>query len=96
MKVIYKYELFTKNLEFHELALPKGTEILRVGMQHSVVTLWALIDPDEGVWEVRRFVRYGTGHEVHGVNLYIGTVFDGPFVWHIFEYPEIAKPTVDF
>jgi|WetSurMetagenome_2_1015567.scaffolds.fasta_scaffold144668_5 hypothetical protein len=78
---IYKYSL--------ELALspivtmPKGAEVLSVGVQHDIIVLWAKVDPmAANRWY--QFYVVGTGYDAPDNAKYIGTVQQGPFVWHIF------------
>ena len=81
MKRIYKYPISGKG----EVCLPRGANILKVALQGSVRTIWALVDVDEKevteclVWE------YGTGA---GANLrdkaYLETIFEDGYVWHLF------------
>ena len=82
MKAIYKYPL---NLSNNPIAMIKGAEILTVNLQNDTATLWALIDPYEGLEESRLIVIRGTGHPIEDNAKYIATYVDGPFVWHIFE-----------
>ena len=82
MKVIFKYELTS------EVLLPKGALILRAGTQGDTMFIWALIDPNEKEHIEREFIVVGTGHPFEYEYLkhrFVDTVFDGPFVWHIFE-----------
>lgn len=59
--------------------------MLSVGMQDGEIRLWAKVCPVAPYCHVDIFVR-GTGHDFTGAEWrFIGTVFDGPFVWHIFE-----------
>lgn len=81
-KVIYKYELTS------EVLLPKGAIVLKAGLQNGVVYIWALIDPNEKTHIERKFDVVGTGHQFEHEYLthrYVDMVFDGPFVWHIWE-----------
>lgn len=82
MKVIYKYALTPKVL------LPKDASILKAGMQSGGLYIWALVDPNETTKVERTFEIVGTGHSFDYERLkytFIDTIFDGPFVWHIFE-----------
>jgi hypothetical protein len=84
MKTIWKYQISIGPVRVVDM--PTDAEILTVQMQDSVLTLWALLDPTS--WpKSRRFEVYGTGHPIdypHELK-YIGTVQDGPLVWHVFE-----------
>lgn len=66
--------------------MPAGAKILCSNMQHGTLTLWAEVD-DSLPQERRTFSTFGTGHLMpDNVPLaFIATVFDGPFVWHVYE-----------
>ena len=80
---IWKYQL--KRTDIQHIGMPSGAMVLHVGIQDSEITLWAAVDPVRPT--VRRpFAVVGTGHPCPTPDEaeYHGTVFDGPFVWHIF------------
>lgn len=89
MSVIYKYQLDLSKTVSHEM--PEGAEILTVGLQQHEIILWARVALErrghEGPKETRTFRIYGTGHPIQDETEveYIGTLYDGPFVWHVFE-----------
>lgn len=65
--------------------MPKGAKVLKAGMQGGEVQLWAEVDTDAPK-EERNFIVYGTGWEIQEENVcFIDTVFDGAFVWHVYE-----------
>jgi len=77
MKTIYKYSV-------HALDMPIGAKILSVQMQDGRIVLWAEVDPDVAT-EPCVFEVFGTGQQMTDTNRqYIGTVQDGPMVWHIY------------
>ena len=81
MKTIYKYELPTHQ----RIVLPENYVVLSVGMQRDTTYLWCLVDPASNKKEVQ-FSIYGTGWDMpNDPGKYIGTYFDGSFVWHVFE-----------
>lgn len=68
-----------------DIKMPMHAEILTVQVQHGHVCLWAKVTP-ANVKKLRRIHVVGTGHPVPaGAFGYVGTVQQGPFVWHIFE-----------
>lgn len=82
MKVIYKYELTNK------VTLPINSIVLKAGMQNGIMCIWVLVDNNELDASERNFEIIGTGHPFEYDYLdyrFVNTVFDGPFVWHIFE-----------
>lgn len=84
-RVIWKFPLAA--LGRNAVYMPVHSQILAVQMQAGVPTLWALVQPDADR-ETRRFETVGTGQPLsddldgHG---YIGTIQQGPYVWHVFE-----------
>jgi len=69
------------------IAMPERSRVLSVGVQSGGVRqlqLWADVNPGAAI-VIRRFEIRGTGHPLGDVGRFIGTVIDGPFVWHVFE-----------
>ena len=82
MRTILKYEV--QNTDRPVIVMPDGANILAVGMQNDNMFLWADVDTDNG--ERRYELRViGTGHPVPFGMTYVNTVFQGPFVWHIYK-----------
>jgi hypothetical protein len=82
-KVIWKFEL--PLTDGGDILMPDGAVLLSVQMQSGVPVLWAIVDPT-GEPKARRFCFIGTGHNFNDVNLiFVGTVQQTPFVWHLFE-----------
>jgi hypothetical protein len=82
MRVIYKYEL-TQTIQ-----LPIDSQVLKVGMQNDIMQMWVLVDPNQKETSQRNFEIIGTGHSFefdYLTHTYIDSLFDGPFVWHIWE-----------
>jgi hypothetical protein len=82
MRVIYKYELTQR------IQLPIDSQVLKVGMQNGIMQMWVLVDPNEKQTSQRNFEIIGTGHSFefdYLTHTYIDSLFDGPFVWHIWE-----------
>lgn len=80
-KVIYKYKITGDPIE-----MPKGADIIHVGMQNQEAFLWAMFfanNADDK--EQRKIDIYGTGQKIPADRKYIGTFMDGPFVWHVHE-----------
>ena len=72
--------------------MPEGAEVIHFDNQDGTPTIWAVVDPDAPL-EVRHFSLRGTGHRMNGAGRHIGTAFQGPFVWHLFEPTEAATPS---
>ncbi len=88
MKVIYKYEITAMD-PIKSFGWPEGTKVVHVDSQaEGTMQLWVEIPdqhPAETILEERTFVVYGTGHHIVDKDIYVGTVLDDPFVWHLYE-----------
>lgn len=94
MIILFMTKLTVWKFPLHQhkqrLMLPNGSKILSVAMQHGVPMLWALVNPEQDKQtEIHVFTR-ATGQEFDAepdtaINFhFIGTVLDGPYVWHFF------------
>lgn len=84
MKRIFKYEIAIDGTE-----MPENAQIVHFNMQATVggnvrYTVWAVVNPDAPKVKRKLEVR-PTGGNVADADTYLGTCFDGPFVWHLFE-----------
>lgn len=66
------------------MMLPKGAKILTAQVQNGTIVLWSEVDLDRET-EPRPIEIVGTGTVVPKKSVYISTVQDGPFVWHLYE-----------
>jgi len=69
----------------------RGAKILSVGMQDKEITIWAMVNIAEELAR-RSLIIAATGEtlgEIAAHIPFIGTVFAGEFVWHIFDGGEI-------
>jgi hypothetical protein len=84
VRTIYKYPLIRRGTQ--AVMVPANCVILKVGVQDRDMFLWAMVETEAPM--VPRTVHVvGTGHPVPPdlTNLdFFDTIFDGPFVWHIF------------
>ena len=81
-QTIWKYAL---DGTVTERDMPFMAYIVYADMQGGFPTLWAMVDSDLPL-EKRIFHIVGTGSVFPAGEIdYIGTVMDGPFVWHIVE-----------
>ena len=81
---IYKYTI-DSSTEY--ISMPKNAKILDIQYQKSILTLWALVNPDNKQ-ELRVFKIYGTGWDITNLESlnYLKTVQDmNNLVWHVFE-----------
>ena len=84
MRTIHNYPLYVgKSIECW---LPAGAKVLKVDRQGQALCLWAEIE-DSAPFERRLFSVFGTGHAMpdHVPLTFIDTVFDGSYVWHVYE-----------
>lgn len=81
MRTIYKYKLDPQEENILELRGP----VLSAGVQGDDIMVWAIHDDEETPHQVRISVR-GTGHLLGDADqgTFVGTVFLGSFVFHIF------------
>ncbi|WP_411753273.1 hypothetical protein [Serratia sp. (in: enterobacteria)] len=80
-KTIFKYKWADT------VQVPIGAEILHADFQGTDLMFWALVDPDAEL-ESRTLILVPTGHITVPDELnmrYINTVFQGQYVWHLFE-----------
>lgn len=98
MRSIWKFDLEITDAQIVEM--PVGAVLRFVAAQgpHEV-KLWAEVDTT--AWKTRRLIAmFGTGHQIpETLNnpqdgtatpiTYVGSVIDGPFVWHVYDGGEI-------
>lgn len=66
------------------ISTPRIVRWLDVQMQHNLITLWAVVDPDSEIGPQEIYIR-GTGHPMLGTEgKHLGSVQDRAFVWHLF------------
>lgn len=79
MRAVWKFDLEDGPV----LRLPVGATVLTAQSQAGRLCLWAVVDP-EAAREDRKVHVIGTGQPVPEDVQYVGTVQEGPFVWHVF------------
>jgi hypothetical protein len=82
MRTIYKYLIPLDDLTIVH-AMPTGAIIRCVAWQRCPC-LWIEVQTD-APQVGRKFRVFGTGHTIPDGWVYIGTAFDGGFVWHVYE-----------
>lgn len=82
MRTIWKFPL--ELTAEQAIEIPVTYEVLTVQVQNGEIVAWAIVDTaDERVKQ--RIVIVGTGHPLpDNIDLHIGTVQIGPYVWHVF------------
>lgn len=83
MKTIYKYQFPIE--DNFEIEFPDGYEIIYVGLQNNIPTLWAIVPLQTEMTVTHRFSVRGTGHPFETEGDYIATFFQEPYVWHLFK-----------
>ena len=85
MRTVYKYPIRGK-----KILLPKSAQIIKIGKDYNNEDcIWAIVNPREQEKEEKYFIIAATG-ELWDENQikYIGTYFDGGYVWHVLEVIE--------
>lgn len=90
MKTIYKYPIPLS--VGSSIRMPVDARIIRAEMDETLVgtkvnrtiNLWALVDTDYPM-EPCNFYVYGTGQPIDEGHVYVATVKDRSFYWHIFQ-----------
>lgn len=87
MRQIFKYELSRESAYDIPVETPAVADFLDAQMQRGSLCVWMLVDPEQET-VTRLFHVVGTGHELDDKWLdkviYLSTVQDGPYVWHVF------------
>lgn len=84
LRVVYKYKLELIS-GVQSVVLPKGAQILHVGVQGSNPTLWALVDPREPMTTVLLHVAATGAYFNCGSLRHVGTLMlKDATVWHVF------------
>lgn len=88
MSIIYKV-----TIDGGPVQVQRGAKMLHIGEQRGKVTAWFLCD-QTAPQVVRKLMIVGTGHEAGSVldgAKYVGTVQIDAFVWHVFDFGEMAS-----
>lgn len=81
---IYKYPI--EITDSQAVLIPVDAKLLTVQIQNEKLCLWAMFDEKKHISKLRTIEVFGTGNLIPpGNRVYISTVQDGVFVWHIFE-----------
>lgn len=93
-KVVYKYTV--PNEIGAAIDLPVNSQVVHAGLQRGDLVLWVEHGQvGENTKRVpRHFDVFGTGHEIPDDSRYVGTFFDGLFVFHVYETQYVAPTAV--
>ena len=87
MRAVWEFTL-DRYAKGETLEMPEGAQILHV----QALTFWALVDTD-APRVPRSFAIFATGETLPPFPVaYLGTFFEWPFVWHVFELFESDVP----
>ena len=88
---IWKFEQHVLSTGICWITMPKGAEILSVGIQQysGVPAIWAMVDPEAPKVEHMIFIAW-TGIDIafEGLGRFIDTLQYSGLVWHIFDVGE--------
>jgi hypothetical protein len=68
-----------------DVLMREGARIRKVEMQGDKVCAWAETPGGADPLTERTFCVIGTGMDVPDPGVYLATVFEGPYVWHVYE-----------
>ena len=90
MKRVLKFALNQPSEHVFGIDLPIGAEFMTAAYQGEMPQAWFLC-PMDAKSDPRIFLIVGTGWEIHnkGEWKYLQTLFQGPYVWHLFELLEL-------
>lgn len=98
MTRIFKYQVAGDGFDEWEVEMPVGAKILSAGIQYNKLMVWAIVNVDAPM-EKRTIGFYGTGSKLPDDftkdHRHISTVFEGGFVWHIFEIVKVETMVMD-
>lgn len=79
-KRVYKYQA---SVGAGTIRIPEQVNVIHADMQDGQPTVWAEVDPGEPKTRYP-FHIVATGGAVPEGGQHVGTVFDGPYVWHFY------------
>jgi hypothetical protein len=82
VRTVWKFGPLTPGDPKH-IEMPVGAVVRHFGKQGASLFLWAEVDSDAPI-ELRDVAVIGTGWAAPEDGTHLGTVMDGPFVWHLY------------
>lgn len=85
MRTIWKYRL---ELPQTTVTMPANAIFCHFAAQHGWLCAWFELEDGSGrvvEGQRRSFLLHGTGHPISAHEVYLGTLIDGEFVWHLYE-----------
>lgn len=95
MRIIWKFPL-KHQPEPQTIKMPFDARLLHIGSQNDVICIWTSVPLNPKMALVSRtFQVVATGQEYDSDDglIYLGTVLQGQYVWHIFENEEAWRKT---
>lgn len=87
MRTVWKFPL-ALNDEWQELEVPEstlaGAQLVAKDPATAWPAVWLEVDTEAPLTN-RAFRVFGTGHPIPGDAFHVGSLVDGPYVWHIYE-----------
>ena len=94
-KCVWKFQIPVDDEPLH-LMLPRDAKVVNVGLGYvgsgsikAFGLMWiegTFVENQEETWREKIFHIYGTGHPIPHHMGYVGTFYQGQFVWHIYSY----------
>jgi len=79
-----KYKISSDTSDQVGVLMPARAVIRAVGMENHAICAWAETPGGDPLTVTRTFRVIGTGRYLPD-GTYLGTVFQGPYVWHVYE-----------
>lgn len=82
-RVVHKFDV-PVDTRYTILNVPHG-RVVAAGRQDGAMRVWIEYQPG---WpeKARRYQWHATGEYVDDQGEHVATVFDGPFVWHLYQF----------
>lgn len=92
MITVYKYTIEVAGGQ-QDVVVPVCSRLLKIGMQNGKIALWFEVETEMAYEETKTFSVFGTGQSIpeHVCYIYIDTVFDGDFVWHVYQVDHSSR-----
>lgn len=88
MRTIHKFDVAIGGEVTHWL--PADAKVVHAAMQKGIPCIWVELEAYNRRRAYRKFRVFGTGEAIPTGVSHVGTFFDGPFVWHVYEQREEA------
>jgi hypothetical protein len=85
MKKIYKYTMEADDTATPFVTMPIDAVVLTTGVQDGNFVAWAEVNPDEKILQIYHFCIVHTGGSIPNSSVYINTILDRQFVWHVYQ-----------